>query len=209
MTDCGGAARGSGGLSPRTAERKGRRGSAWVWAGALLAAVLGAVLWGTGSGQIGGNPVAGLSAREAVALANAWFARGAPVTSFITTEALFLKWPDGREARVSLPANETYVAVAPYVNQTHPCRVHYISSCRGELPNTPFAVTARTADGRVVFDGMVTSLANGFIELWLPRQLELILTVKAPDLGLAGERRISTRDGAPTCITDVRLQRAG
>lgn len=177
-------------------------------AAAALVVAFGAVTWllrPRAAAEAG--PLAGLSAREAVALANAWAVRGEAVTTYVTTEALFVKWPDGREARVALPGDEAYVAVAPYVKSTHPCNVHYISSCRAELAGTLFRVTAKADDGRVVFRGELASLPNGFVELWLPRNLDLTLSVEAPSLGLAGEGRISTRPGSRTCITDIKLDR--
>lgn len=175
---------------------------------AAVIIVAGGILWQLRERAAGeAGPLAGLSAREAVALANDWAARGEAVTTYVTTETLFVKWPDGREAKVALPRDQAYVAVAPYVNSTHPCTFHYISSCRAELAGTPFKVTARTDDGRVVFEGAVTSLPNGFVELWLPRDLDLTLTVEAPGLGLAGQGRISTRSGSRTCVTDIKLDR--
>lgn len=190
-------------------ERRTPKARAWLFAAAAaLLIVAGGIAWQLRERAVqGAGPLAGLSAREAVALANGWAVRGEKVTTFVTTEALFVKWPDGREAKVALPKDEAYVAVAPYVNYTHPCNVHYISSCRAELAGTPFTLTARTDDGRVVFQGAVTSLSNGFVELWLPRNLDLTLTIEAPGLGLAGEGRISTRSGSRTCVTDIQLNR--
>lgn len=190
---------------------KARRHNALTLAVVTAAAfvvVAGGITWSVRQ-RAGGEPgpLAGLSAREAVALANDWAVRGEQVTTYVTTEALIVQWPGGREAQVTLPGDEAYVAVAPYVKSTHPCNVHYISSCRAELAGTPFTVTAKTDDGRVVFRDELTSRPNGFVELWLPRDLDLTLTIEAPSLGLAGEGRASTRPGSRTCITDIRLDR--
>ncbi|HEY8498236.1 MAG TPA: CueP family metal-binding protein [Limnochordales bacterium] len=183
----------------------------WTVAAAVGAATLAGVLaWRAfGPGEPLPAPLRGLDARGAVALANEWAARGESVESFVTTEAVHFRWPDGRQAAVPLPAQSMYVAVAPYLEHTHPCTVHYISSCRAELAGVPFVVTARTADGRVVLQQTLTSLPNGFVELWLPRGMDLVLTVEWPEARLVGQGRIVTGADAPTCVTDIRLARAG
>lgn len=181
---------------------------------AMMVAVLGL---GLAAGAMGlawaanvpaANPaaLAGLDARAAVQLANEWAARGEKVQSFITTQALHFQWPDGRQAVVNLDPGEVYVAIAPYVRRTHPCQVHYLSSCRGELPGRRFAVEVTTLDGKPVYQGEVVTLFNGFFELWLPRGLDLVIRVQGRD-GLSGEATgiISTRPDAPTCITTLRL----
>ncbi|NLG67965.1 MAG: hypothetical protein GX496_00150, partial [Firmicutes bacterium] len=113
-----------------------------------------------------------------------------------------------RQAQVPLEGETMYVAVAPYVHQTHPCQVHYISSCRAELAEVPLRVTVRGRDGRVVLQQAVTTLPNGFVELWLPRGMDLSLTIEWPDAGLVGQGRVVTGANAPTCVTDIRLARA-
>lgn len=150
--------------------------------------------------------LAGLDARAAVELANQWAAQGEKVQSFITTQALHFQWPDGREVTVNLGPEEVYVAIAPYVRRTHPCEVHYLSSCRGELPGRRFAVEVTRLDGERVYQGEVVTLFNGFFELWLPRGLDLVIRVQGTD-GLSAEAVgiLSTRSGAPTCITNLRL----
>lgn len=183
----------------------------WVVVGVAAGLVLAAGLVWRWSGQGGGlpEPLQGLDALGAVALANQWAARGEDVKTFVTGEAVHFEWPDGRQAQVPLEGETMYVAVAPYVRQTHPCQVHYISSCRAELAEVPLRVTVRGRDGRVVLQQAVTTLPNGFVELWLPRGMDLSLTIEWPDAGLVGQGRIVTGANAPTCVTDIRLARAG
>lgn len=148
-----------------------------------------------------------MSAQEAVVAANGWAVRGDGVTTYVTTEALSVRWPDGRDTRVRVSRDRGYMAVAPYVKTTHPCNVRYISSYRAELAGTPFRVTATADDGRVVFRGELVSLPNGCVEPWLTRDLDLTLSVEAPGLGLPCEGRVLTRPASHTCITDIELDR--
>lgn len=110
---------------------------------------------------------------------------------------------DGRTARVALPAGRSVVAVAPYVDRTHPCLTHSVSGCRGELANTPLKVSVRAEDGRIVFAGAVKTMDNGFVELWLPRGLKMTLTVEA--LGKRATGSIQTLSDKDTCVTTLQL----
>lgn len=142
----------------------------------------------------------GDDAKQAMALANAW---GAQVQSYVTTEAVVFKFP-GQTIQVALPRDQQVVAIAPYISQTHPCNTHYMSSCRGELAEVPVRVLARTADGKTIFSGTLKTQANGFVELWLPRNLDLKLSLEANDKRAEG--LISTHKNSDTCITTFQLR---
>ncbi|WP_324715315.1 CueP family metal-binding protein [Carboxydochorda subterranea] len=193
-------------------ERPGARRRAWtLGVGAVLALGLsGFAVWRLGgpSPSSEARAFARLDPVQAVALANRWRAEGKPVESSITSQALRVRWSDGQEAAVPLPPDRMYVAVAPFVSRTHPCYNHVLSSCQGELPGRRFEVTARTLAGETVFRGTVTTLPNGFFELWLPRDRELELTIRSQQLGRQGSGTLSTRAGSPTCITTIHLEPA-
>lgn len=142
-----------------------------------------------------------IDARQAMALADAW---GSQVQSEVTTKGINFVFPNGFRRLIALPPGQVLVAVAPYRNETHPCDTHTMSSCQGELVGVPVEVLARTADGTELIHETMTTLANGFIELWLPRDLEVRLTLRADSL--AAEEVLSTADGARTCVTTMRLQ---
>ena len=95
------------------------------------------------------------------------------------------------------------VSIAPYIMKTHPCSAHYPSTCRGELANTHVHVSAVTTDGRTLLDEEATTLPNGFIDLWLPRDLKVDVSVKAR--GLQATVRIGTFETDNTCITTAKL----
>jgi len=138
---------------------------------------------------------------EALALANEW--KGNDVTTFVTTEFVNFEFPGGAKTSVRLPADEMVVAIAPYIDQTHPCETHYMSGCQGELVDVPVDVVARLADGTVVVDDTVRTMANGFIELWLPRDTEVSISLAAR--GKSVEGTIGTFADSRTCITTLQL----
>lgn len=146
----------------------------------------------------------GLDARAAVELANAW--KGNGVTSYADAEEVVFAFPDGAEVRIPMPADAFFVSVAPYVDRTHPCTIHYMSGCQGELVDVAFRVRATLPDGTVVLDDTVRTGANGFLDLWLPRDQAVVLSVSAS--GYAADAILTTRADSPTCITTVRLARA-
>ena len=45
-----------------------------------------------------------------------------------------------------------------------------MSSCQGELAEKSFQVSAVDLDGNLLVNETVTTLRNGFFELWLPRK---------------------------------------
>jgi hypothetical protein len=146
----------------------------------------------------------GLDAYEAVELANAW--KGGDVTSFATSEAVHFAFPNGDEVRIDMPADEMFVSVAPYLQQTHPCSTHYMSGCQGELVDRSVQVRATLPDGTVVLDETMSTGANGFLDLWLPRDQGLVLSVEMD--GYAAEAFLTTFVDSATCITTVQLASA-
>ena len=79
-----------------------------------------------------------------------------------------------------------------------------MSSCMGELPETTFDVSAVDQNGNSLFNGPVTSLKNGFFELWLPRDRDIELTVRR--MGRKAEGRIGTFGDSKTCVTTFQLK---
>jgi len=70
--------------------------------------------------------------------------------------------------------------------------------------NEKFKIKAVDQDGRVLFDGTIETLRNGFFEVWLPRNRKIDLTVQRNNLKAKG--LIETFAGSMTCITTFRLQ---
>jgi len=151
------------------------------------------------------DPLAGLDAEAALELANRWARERPAVTSYLTPRHLVFQFPDGSERRVPLPEDRMAVAVAPYLRATHPCRVHFPSSCRGELAGARLFVRVREEGGGVFFEGSLRTLENGFFELWLPRNRRYLLEVIYQ--GFRGTIPLETGEDAATCRTDLKLLR--
>lgn len=78
-----------------------------------------------------------------------------------------------------------------------------MSSCQGELPETQFTVKATDQNGDVLVDETVTTLKNGFFELWLPRNRSIKLNIQGAGRQAIG--RIGTFNSSKTCITTFKL----
>jgi hypothetical protein len=78
-----------------------------------------------------------------------------------------------------------------------------MSSCQGELPGMKFEVRATDQNGNVLVNETITTLRNGFFELWLPRNRSIELTIQGSDRQAKGG--IGTFDGSRTCVTTLQL----
>jgi len=78
-----------------------------------------------------------------------------------------------------------------------------MSSCQGELPEKEFTVIAVDQNGRVLVNGTMTTLKNGFLELWFPRDRRIELTIQR--FKQKGRGIIDTFDNSKTCVTTFRL----
>lgn len=121
----------------------------------------------------------------------------------IDARQLTLVADDDTQTRFALPEDEFFVSIAPYLEHTHPCAIHNLATCRGELPEESFAVRVVDASGQVVIDETMTSQANGFIDLWLPREQVFQVTIVRD--GQSAESELSTFEEDPTCITSMQL----
>ncbi len=116
--------------------------------------------------------------------------------------------PDGlvltdgtEEIAVELP--EFYLSLAPYVDSTHECYYHSLTTCQGELVEEEVEVTFTTDDGEVLVDETTTTFANGFVGYWLPPDVEGTLVVSHD--GRSGTLPVSTGADDPTCLTTLQL----
>ncbi len=112
---------------------------------------------------------------------------------------------DGQqEVVLDVPEDRFYLSVAPYVDQTHECFYHSLTTCKGELASeeVDVQVVDQTND-EVLVEQTLTTFDNGFVGLWLPRDIEGTLRVSFD--GKVGETEIATDDEAPTCLTTLQL----
>jgi hypothetical protein len=121
----------------------------------------------------------------------------------ITSDKLIVTNNRGSETTYSLPKDEFFVSIAPYIENTHPCAIHSLTGCQGELTEKEFNVYIEDKDGNVVVDQALTSQNNGFIDLWLPR--DQTYTAKIEYEGKTAQAEFSTFAGDNTCITTIQL----
>mgnify|MGYP005752839775 CR=1 FL=1 len=125
------------------------------------------------------------------------------VSASISSHELIVTEEDENVTTYELPEEEFFVSIAPYVEKTHPCAIHSLTGCQGELVEQEFYVYIEDEDGNVVVDETITSLENGFIDLWLPR--DQTFQVKIEYDGKETKSEISTFEGDNTCITTMQL----
>lgn len=108
------------------------------------------------------------------------------------------------EFSLAIPDDRFYLSVAPYVDQTHDCFNHSLTTCTGELSSTDVQVQIvdRTNDD-VLVDEARTTFDNGFTGFWLPRNIEGTLRITYD--GKTAETDFTTNQDAPTCLTTIQL----
>jgi len=121
----------------------------------------------------------------------------------ITSSELIVTDEKGKEITYGLPDDEFFVSIAPFINETHSCDIHSLTGCQGELVNEDFKVHVEDSSGNVVLDEMKQTEANGFIDLWLPRNDTFNVTITQDGKKTTSE--VSTFDGDNTCITTMQL----
>ncbi|MBU5467601.1 CueP family metal-binding protein [Virgibacillus sp. MSJ-26] len=121
----------------------------------------------------------------------------------ITSTQLIVSDNEENESIYDLPEDEFFVSIAPFISETHPCTDHSLTGCQGELDNEDFDVYIEDMDGNVIVDETMNSEANGFIDLWLPREEKY--QVKITHEGKQVESEVSTFNNDRTCITTMQL----
>jgi hypothetical protein len=78
-----------------------------------------------------------------------------------------------------------------------------LTGCQGELADKEFDVYIEDTEGNVILNEKVKSQANGFFDLWLPRDETYQIKIKYD--GKTSESEISTFENEGTCITTMQL----
>ncbi|MBP2079112.1 CueP family metal-binding protein [Oceanobacillus polygoni] len=121
----------------------------------------------------------------------------------ITSHELIVTDQDGSQQTYDLPEDEFFVSIAPYMKETHPCAIHSLTGCQGEMVNEEFDVYIKDLDGNVIVDETMKSQSNGFVDLWLPRDSTYRITI-AKD-GKEVKSEISSFESDNTCVTTLQL----
>lgn len=111
---------------------------------------------------------------------------------------------DEDELALPIPGDRFYLSVAPYLEQTHECFYHSLTTCKGELGGKQISVQIiDETSGTTLVDGTHTVFDNGFVGFWLPRDIEGTLRIGYD--GAQGETTFGTGEDDPTCLTTVQL----
>ena len=123
----------------------------------------------------------------------------------VRPDELLLTDATGAEASVPMPDDAFYVSFAPYVDTTHECYFHSLTTCVGELQGEQIdVVVTDSATGEVLVDETMTTFDNGFVGVWLPRDIDADVTVEHDGLSASTTVSTSNADDA-TCITTMQL----
>lgn len=123
----------------------------------------------------------------------------------VRPDELVLTDSAGTKDAIPMPENEFYVAIAPYIDTTHECYFHSLTTCTAELQGESVdVVVTDTVTGQVLIDGAMTTFDNGFVGLWLPRDLQAEITIKYDGLSATSALSTQATDDA-TCITTMQL----
>lgn len=107
------------------------------------------------------------------------------------------------EIALDLPEDSFYLSIAPYVDQTHDCFYHSLTTCQGELAGQDVAVRILDVAGDVLVEEQVTTYDNGFVGFWLPGGVEG--TVEVTYDGLTGQAAFSATEEGATCLTTLQI----
>lgn len=125
------------------------------------------------------------------------------VSASITSHELIVTDASNKKMTYELPEDEFFVSIAPFVNTTHPCAIHSLTGCQGELVEQQFQVYIEDEEGNVIIDESMKSFDNGFIDIWLPRNKTFQVMIEHD--GKIANAVVSTFEGDNTCITTMQL----
>lgn len=127
-----------------------------------------------------------------------------PTDIIASVRADTLMISDGQvEAHRPIDGDEFYLSFAPYIDHTHECFYHSLTTCQGELANAEMQVSIVGDDGEVFVDEVMETFDNGFIGVWLPADITATLHVEYDGLSLT--EQIGTDHESPTCLTTGQL----
>ncbi|GGJ71224.1 CueP family metal-binding protein [Glutamicibacter ardleyensis] len=126
-------------------------------------------------------------------------------TAQVQPSQLVLTHQSGRTAGLPMPEDQYYLSAAPYVNQTHSCHFHSLTTCLGELYGEEVEVKASNAEtGEVLVNKSMETFDNGFIGLWVPRGITVDLEFAYE--GKTAKSTVSTAGTTnATCLTQLQL----
>jgi hypothetical protein len=146
----------------------------------------------------------GVDGKKAMEIANKWRLKKIDIVTFVTPDTVNFKFKDGEAISIPVPDDVMIVSIAPYINKTHECATHYMSSCDAELKNEDMKITAFTAGGKILINKTMKTGPTGFLDLWLPRNQVIDIAVSAKGKNATG--KIYTCRNSKTCDTTLKLE---
>lgn len=127
-----------------------------------------------------------------------------PESASINATQLIVTDKGNQTTTYDLPEKEFFLSIAPYVEQTHPCAIHSLTGCQGEMKNKKFIVTIHDSEGNTLMkDAEMKAGSNGFMDFWLARDKSYLIRVVHD--GKVAETQLSTYEEDNTCITTMQL----
>lgn len=120
----------------------------------------------------------------------------------VTPEQLILA-SETEETALDLPEDAFYLSIAPFVNHTHECHFHSLTTCVGELSDQEVDVKITDDAGQVLVEAQRTTFDNGFVGVWVPTGTQGTIEISYD--GMTGSTQYSTDEDSATCITDLQL----
>jgi hypothetical protein len=142
--------------------------------------------------------LSGLTVQEIVQKLDSTTSDPSGLKASITSDYLVLM-DESDEVKLALPKDKFYLSFAPYITQSHPCGTHSLASCQGELVNKEIHAVITDSEGKEIVNSDLTTMANGFVGVWLPRNMDG--TVSVTYNGLVAKAPITTFAGSDTCLT--------
>lgn len=159
---------------------------------------------GSGEALLARYDLTGLTAKQIIDRLEALDAGDRPseLMASVRVDELQLSDEQGKLS-LKLPEDRFYLSVAPYVEDTHECFYHSLTTCTGELGGEEVSVTVTDDEGKVLVEDVTTVSDNGFTGFWLPR--DVAGTVRVAHGGRVGAVEFSTDVDSATCLTTLRL----
>ncbi|CAI6076313.1 hypothetical protein PAECIP112173_02419 [Paenibacillus sp. JJ-100] len=174
----------------------------WIIASFVVVIVIGTYLLVSNTGREEADPINAPNIRNLVEEIST--GKEKPESASINATHLIVTGQDKHTTTYNLPENEFFLSIAPYVEQTHPCAIHSLTGCQGEMRNEEFDVTIHDSEGNTLMkEEAIKSGENGFMDLWLPRDRTYLIRVVHD--GRVAETQLSTYENNDTCITTMKL----
>lgn len=159
----------------------------------------------TAQGMLAAHGLEGMDARGVIEKLEhtALDKRPRDLMASIRPDSLLLSEQSGKTTQLPMPKDEFYLSVAPYVGTSHDCYFHSLTTCLGELGDADVSITVTTESGETIVSEKTRTNENGFVGIWLPRDITGTLTITQD--GKSASTEIATGSEDPTCLTTMQL----